>query len=589
MKIIQNFLLFTFFLFLTTNLYAGLGDSEMSPGGWKRNIEVNEIEDIDQEDKEKEALENNNDFKTIELKEIDVNTIGTMTKDDGGLGYDMWAGSKRNIVQDYLKNIPINKQSDLAIELFKKILLSNADVPESEKDNVDFLLIRINKLIELGDFDNAKSLIDLISEIDNEEILIKKTEINLSLNNFDLVCLDIEKNRTKYKKNLFWRKVEIFCQILNGETNKANLALSLLKEEKNFNDENFLKIIDSLVYKEEINNESLDDLSLLNLAMTRIANINIKESYILKEDPLLLSMIYRMPNVPIKLRIEAIEKSKKLLNLPTETIEEIYNSYDVKEKDKKISLDDNILLGFETQAILFQMAIAEDNKEEKAKIIKKSLELALINGNYKLISELNLNSLLEIKPSKKLSWFANQAVKSLLISNKIDVAIEWYEILKKEKDKNIELFNNFVELWPLIEFFNLKDKENKYENISQIAILKTINKFKSKNENLKFNTLGFYILETFGVKINPEFWLINLNNQEIELKEIPNSSLISLLKYSTEKKKVGETILLILMALDDKNFNQLHPFFLQIVITSLNQIGLGEKAFDLVIETIIEI
>ena len=52
---------------------------------------------------------------------------------------------------------------------------------------------------------------------------------------------------------------------------------------------------------------------------------------------------------------------------------------------------------------------------------------------------------------------------------------------------------------------------------------------------------------------------------------------------------VNKTILLILMALDDKNFNQLHPFFLQIVITSLNQIGLGEKAFDLAIETIIEI
>jgi len=124
-------------------------------------------------------------------KEIDVNTIGTMTKDEGGLSYDMWAGSKRNIIQDYLKNIPINKQSDLAIELFKKILLSNADVPESEKDNEDFLLIRINKLIELGDFDNAKSLIDLIVNKDNEEILMKQAQINLSLNDFDLVCSNI--------------------------------------------------------------------------------------------------------------------------------------------------------------------------------------------------------------------------------------------------------------------------------------------------------------------------------------------------------------------------------------------------------------
>ena len=588
MKIIQNFLLFSFFLFVTTNLYAGLGDTEMSPGGWKRNIEVNEIEEIDEEEKEKEVIDNNNDFKAIELKEIDANTIGTMTKDEGGLSYDMWTGSKRNIIQDYLKNIPINKQSDLAIELFKKILLSNADVPESDNDSADFLLIRINKLIELGDFENAKSLIDLIPNIDNEEILVKKAEINLSLNNFDLVCSDVEINRTKYKKNLFWRKVEIFCQILNGETNKANLALSLLKEEKGFNDENFLIIIDSLVYKEEISDESLDDLNLLNLAMTRIANISIKESYILKEDPLVLTMIYRMPNAPIKLRIEAMEKSKKLLNLPTETIEEIYNSYDVKEKDKKISLDDNILLGSETQAILFQMAIAEDNKEKKARILKKSLELGLINCNYKLISKLNLNSLLEIKPSKNLSWFANHATKSLLVSNKIEEAMNWYEILKKEKDKDAELFNYFIEIWPIIEFYKFKNKEKEYDNISQNEILKSINKLQSQNENFEFNTLGFYVLEILGVEINPEFWLIKLNNQETESKQMPDTSLISLLKHSSNNKKVGETILLILMSLDGKNFNQLHPFFLQIAITSLNQIGLEEKAFDLAFETLIE-
>ena len=69
---------------------------------------------------------------------------------------------------------------------------------------------------------------------------------------------------------------------------------------------------------------------------------------------------------------------------------------------------------------------------------------------------------------------------------------------------------------------------------------------------------------------------------------MPNSSLISLIKYSSNKKKIGETILLILMSLDGKNFNQLHPFFLQIVISSLNQIGLQEKAFDLLMETLIE-
>ena len=587
MKIIQNLLLIFTFFFITTDLFAGLGNTNWGTWGIKRDIEVNEMEEVEEIEVEEKKDKNDNKFKERELKDIDANTVGTITEDEGGLGYDMWSGSERNIIQNYLKNLPINKESDTAIELIKKLLLSNAKVPKSNGE-IDLILIRINKLIELGDFDNAKSLIDLVNKKDNEEILIKQTEINLSLNNFDLACSNIEEERKSFKQNLFWRKVEIFCQILNGKTNKANLSLSLLKEEKNFNDENFLKIIDSLIYKDEINDESLVNLNLLNLVMTRVANINIKESYVLNDDPLLLTMIYRMPNAPIKLRIEAIEKSKKLLNLPIETIEEIYNSYDLKAKDKKISLDDNILLGSETQSILFQMAIAEDDEEKKAKIIQKSLELASINGNFTLISKLNLNSLLEIKPSKKLSWFSNYAAKSLLISNKKEEAMEWYEISKKEKDKNTELFNNFIELWVIVEFLNLKNRESKYKNISQNEILKSIDKFDSQNKKLVFDTLGFYILENFGMKINPQFWLINLDNQEIESKQLPNSSLISLLKNASENKKVGETILLILMSLDNKNFNQLHPFFLQIVISSLNQIGLQEKAFDLAMETLIE-
>ena len=587
MKIIQNLLLIFTFFFITTDLFAGLGNTNWGTWGIKRDIEVNEIEEVEEIEAEEKKDKNDNKFKERELKDIDANTVGTITEDEGGLGYDMWSGSERNIIQNYLKNLPINKESDTAIELIKKLLLSNAKVPKSNGE-IDLILIRINKLIELGDFDNAKSLIDLVNKKDNEEILIKQTEINLSLNNFDLACSNIEEQRKSFKQNLFWRKVEIFCQILNDKTNKANLSLSLLKEEKNFNDENFLKIIDSLIYKDEINDESLVNLNLLNLVMTRVANINIKESYVLNDDPLLLTMIYRMPNAPIKLRIQAIEKSKKLLNLPIETIEEIYNSYDLKEKDKNISLDDNILLGSDTQSILFQMAIAEDDEEKKAKIIQKSLELASINGNFTLISKLNLNSLLEIKPSKKLSWFSNYAAKSLLISNKKEEAMKWYEISKKEKDKNTELFNNFIELWVIVEFLNLKNKETGYKNISQNEILKSIDKFDSQNKKLVFDTLGFYILENFGVKINPQFWLINLDNQEIESKQLPNSSLISLLKNASENKKVGETILLILMSLDNKNFNQLHPFFLQIVISSLNQIGLQEKAFDLVMETLIE-
>ena len=198
MKITQNLLLIFLFLFITNDLFAGLGTTTWGPGGIKRDVEVNEIEEIESEEKQKNTSDSNDEFKAIELNNIDSNTIGTITEDEGGLSYNMWAGSEINIIKDYLKNVPINKESNLAIDLIKKLLLSTAAV-EGSKGDTDLILLRISKLIELGDFENAKSLIDLMVETENEEILIKQTEINLSLNNFDIVCLDIEERR---KENL---------------------------------------------------------------------------------------------------------------------------------------------------------------------------------------------------------------------------------------------------------------------------------------------------------------------------------------------------------------------------------------------------
>ena len=61
----------------------------------------------------------------------------------------------RKFIENNLKLLPINKESNLAIDLIKILLLSNAAAPEF-KEGTDLILIRINKLIELGDFDNAK-------------------------------------------------------------------------------------------------------------------------------------------------------------------------------------------------------------------------------------------------------------------------------------------------------------------------------------------------------------------------------------------------------------------------------------------------
>ena len=592
--ILYFFLFFIFFCLFSKNnqLSAGIGKETWGAGGIQHDIEVHEIEEIEKENKKKdfELKKNIKNIQSIELKRIDMNTIGILSVDKG-LGYKMWEGSDRKFVEKYLKLLPVNKKSDIAIDLTKKLLLTSASVPSGESEN-NLFIIRIKKLLELGDLENAKLLIDAFPDDEKEEEIQKiELEINLSLNNFDFVCSNIDEKLKRYRSNLYWKKIQIFCQILNDEINKANLGLSLIKEDKNFNDDDFLSILDNLIYKEDIDGSQFQNINLLNLAMTRIGKITLSDVTTLNDDPLFLSMLYGMPNVSIETRITALEKSQNLISIPKDTIEEIYNSYEVKGNEMKFPLDNEFVdLGPATQAILYQRAIKEVNIENKAKILKKALDIALEHKSYSLIVQLNLETILEIKPSKTLLWFANTASKALFYSNELEVAFEWYELLIKYKDDNIDLFIDFMEIWPIAEIYKLyeKDFQNNTEfNISQEEIVKSINKFELQNEKLNFNTQGFYFLETFGIKINPSIWLATLEVSEDNLLIMPNSSILSLLEFAANNNRVGETVLLILIAADGNELNKLNPFFLQKIIKSLDRVGLGGKVKDLIIETLI--
>ena len=592
LQVILFFLLFCFYVkenTLSAGL-GGLGKETWGAGGVQHDIEVNEIEDVEEVEEEDKKFKSNKPIDSIELRDIESGTIGTLYEGEGGLNSTMWQGSEREFIEKYLKLIPINKKSDLIIELTKQLLLTSAQTPPGEsKDNI--ILIRINKLIDLGDLENAKLLIDAIqNDRKSEKLLKKEIEINLSLNNFDLVCLDIDEKNKKYSSDLFWQKIQIFCQILNGDINKANLGISLIKEDESFSDHDFLNIVDSLIYKENIDSLEFQDLSLLNLIMTRIGKINLDDEFYFPDDPLFLSLIYRMPNVPITARIQALEKSQKLISLPIETIEEIYNSYEVNDSEMNFSLDDKSLdLGPASQAILYQRAIKEPEDENKAKILKKALELGKDKDNYSLILKLNLKTLLEIKPSKNLIWFANTASEALFYSNETERAFEWYELLLKMKDRDIDLFIDFMDLWTIAEITKLYEKDftnNKNFDVSQDEIISLINRFSSENKQIIFDTVGLYILETFGFKINPKLWLATINQQSEELI-MPNPSIMSLLDFAIKNNRIGESVLLILIATDGKELNEFNPFFLQKIIQSLDRIGLGAKIKDLTIETLV--
>ena len=124
-----------------------------------------------------------------------------------------------------------------------------------------------------------------------------------------------------------------------------------------------------------------------------------------------------------------------------------YEMTKIKENETKFSLDSDFPdLGPATQAILYQRAIKEDSNENKAKIIKQAFNLAQENKNYSLIVKLNLETLLEIKASKKLLWFANTASKALFYLDELEMAFDWYVLLINNRNDNINIFIDLIVL-----------------------------------------------------------------------------------------------------------------------------------------------
>ena len=57
------------------------------------------------------------------LTEIDPNSVGSLTPENGGLGFDMWRGTPRSLIERLIPELPDAVRSPLLRDLTKRLLL----------------------------------------------------------------------------------------------------------------------------------------------------------------------------------------------------------------------------------------------------------------------------------------------------------------------------------------------------------------------------------------------------------------------------------------------------------------------------------
>ncbi len=462
-------------------------------------------------------------------------------------------------INKFYKSLPTNNKNSAIDKLVYNVLVSKINLEAknfSPNQDKQIFEIRISKLFEMGkfeDIDNFYSQMPMNSE--SETLNKKRIEAYLLRNEFKNACKLHQK--LTVKKSYEWGKLEIICNMVNQNFEKARFSLSLLKEFNFPGDTLFIdlayKIIGDIeISDEEIYNRNLGELKTLTpvlLSSMQIAEIspsfeNIKNSPINQ-----LIFILSSPSSSTEVKLYCAERLVRLKRIKPQMLAEVYQLSNFSNEEVE-----NVLELYKTfspvrsRALIYQAIIIETDPKIKFKLIQlllnqskkenlfKPMAILLKNSldysNYESSDEIEKALILDILLSNSQYSEAKDYIetnKGLSVIYNKKVFLDLLMIIDDEQVKNGEinqsvtpsiLLSNFpkkfIENFLILESF-IKDNEyqnqasdtNSFKLDGDIDLLDFIFIMNDRNEKKDFKLFGFLIKIVKGKDIQ------NLNNLDI--------------------------------------------------------------------------
>ena len=544
-----------------------------------------------------------------DLEKVDSDSVGTLTEEQGGFGFNMWEGTSRSLVEKLLPKLPVNSSSPTMRSLMRRLLLStakspsdgnaidkniSADLPNGadprEENDGKLLVMRVERLSAMGDTDAVYELLKVAPNRSTDQILLKSEADVLFLSNDNSRACDLVLRQISNLDIPYWQKASIYCQALSGNHDQANLGANLLREigEK---DEVFFGIINALTGIAEYEVTSLLNPTPLHFSMIRAAKIKLPKNVISSENPLLLKTIATSPNASPDLRIEIAERAEEIGVLDTEVLRQIYAGINFSQEALDNALSNAIVERTSlSRALLYRKAMVENDPSAKVEILSQVFKLARETGMFQLTARVYYNILRNLPVTQDLIWFAPEAVRILSAAGDSSAAQTWLNIINTTGLADKKIIMHRDQLVPLARL-NGKILDEEWENTKidkWWAAEKSIRKKPIDTDVTHARaTLLFNLLEALGDSVPNYRWHALLDMPPQITTVIPQSALWQTLDQAVEGAKLAEVVLVSLLMLGEFGPTQINPIVLRKVVASLNLVGLGAEARSLAIEAAI--
>ena len=559
----MKFIFIIFFTIFSYSIFANEEDNqdvEVINLYESKSLDQMVLDNLNGEEKIEEKVQDSNETveivtDEIQVKQIENTKINFLQKDE------------TRDLDNYFQNLQkINSKT-----LQKEIIQVLEDIQLNlnfEKDKEIFYLI-INYLQSIGQINKAYQLIQTneLSE-DKNFNFYTSVKFNYLLSTFQLneACNFKDELNSNIKLDFFFlEKLDIFCLVLNDNQSEANLLNSILIEsEKNSDNyfQNLYSLISNTLDQERENNEIKNieinkELIFLYSAMTRIADLPFSHDFYELDKKNLSIPIILNQSSPIDLRIKAANESFLENLITVDSLAALYMAADFNSD--QLNNPEETLESFSnnkelSMAFLFQLVNIQIFPNDRLNILIKFWDFAKENNLEEIAYKLSVNMLSSIEATADNIIYGPQIASAYIFNYNFDNAVNWLELYENAKEVNTKSIYTRI----LLDLYSSDDLNSFINSINQ-----TLNT-QSYNQDNQNNELLYVLKAVMNLDINTD---TNINlNKIFDDRSMPSIFLINEINNSIINKEDEKFLFYSLISLNDKNWENLHPAHLKLIL-----------------------
>ena len=520
-----------------------------------------------------------------QIATIDPSSVGLLTEEDGGFGTDMWTGSSRAFIETLLPRLPVQTLSPVMQDLTRRLLLSEARVPVGTPIAPSLLGLRVERLSASGQTDLVTDLLRLApSRLQDAALARAEVDSMLLSENHAGACTNIE-TLLRDSDDPYWLKGLTFCKALSGESAAAQLGVSLLREQGGGGDDSFFELVASLVGDSKSAPVSLIDPSPLHLAMLRAARLDVPDDAVPGARPAILRSIATSPNAPLATRLLAAERAEAAGALSPDALAAIYASVEIPPGDhlswESLAVEE---AGPRINALLYQVASIETEARARARVVVTALSRARLAGGFNTTARVMRDICSAIDPTPGLAWAASEIGRALLAAGDVASARRWFDMMSQTASDDVpDAAIAILDLWPLVQIMDASGSLG--WNSDALQSWWDGEQRRSADNAYERAAVLLTLMDAIGYDVPESLWQELLGSSLTVTAYLPSVQLWRALETASQKHRVGETVMLSLLALGEVGPAGANPTTLHAVISALKGVGLDQDARKLALES----